>query len=78
MAQRDCQFQKRALTECNRKDFCPLTAFKRIDRDGKGYVNSLDLVSLFRENGKIIPEADTYMLVGAFDSNMDGRLSLLE
>jgi len=52
--------------------------FKRIDRGCNGYINSLDLVTFFRENGKVIPEADTYMLINAFDSNMDGRLSLLE
>lgn len=78
MAQRECQYSKRALSECNKNSFCPLTSFKRIDRAGKGYINSLDLVALFRENGKVIPEADTYMLIGAFDSNMDGRLSLIE
>jgi hypothetical protein len=35
-------------------------------------------VEFFRDNGKIIPEADTYMLINAFDSNNDGKLSLLE
>lgn len=66
------------MAECNAKEFCPLTIYKRIDRSGKGYINSLDLVVLFRDNGKVIPEADTYMLINAFDSNMDGRLSLIE
>jgi len=35
-------------------------------------------VVFFREASKVIPEADTYMLINAFDSNMDGRLSLIE
>jgi Ca2+-binding EF-hand superfamily protein len=78
LAQRDCQFTKRALTDFNKKSFCPLNAFKRIDRQGKGNINSLDLVSFFRDNNKVIPEADTYMLITAFDSNMDGKLSLIE
>jgi len=78
LAQRECQFQKQALTEFNKKEFCPLNAFKRIDFAGKGYINSLDLVTLFRENNKVIPEADTYMLITAFDSNKDGQLSLIE
>ena len=77
LAQRECQLQKRALTEQN-KDFCPITAFKRVDTQGKGYLNSLDLVLFFRDNSKVIPEADTYMLIGAFDSNNDGRLSLID
>ena len=78
IAQRDCQFQKKALTEFNKKLFCPLNIFKRIDVQGKGFLNSLDLVAFFRENSKVIPEADTYMLINAFDSNMDGKLSLIE
>ena len=77
LAQRECQLQKRALTE-HHKDFCPITAFKRVDREGKGFINSLDLVQFFRDNNKIIPEADTYMLINAFDSNNDGKLSLIE
>jgi Ca2+-binding EF-hand superfamily protein len=55
-----------------------LNAFKRIDFQSKGYINSLDLVTLFRSNNKVIPEADTYMLINAFDSNNDGRMSLVE
>jgi len=78
IAQRDCQMQKKALTDFNKKDFCPLNAFKRIDSEGKGFINSLDLVTMFRQNNKVIPEADTYMLINAFDTNNDGRLSLLE
>lgn len=78
ISQRDCQYQKMVLTEYHSKSFCPLNVFKRIDRDGKGFINSLDLVVFFRDNGKVIPEADTFMLVGAFDTNLDGRLSLLE
>lgn len=78
LSQRDCQFQKKALTEFNPKEFCPLNAFKRIDTEGNGFINSLDLVSFFRDNNKIIPEADTYMLINAFDSNNDGKLSLIE
>ena len=77
LAQRDCQFQKKALTE-HSKDFCPITCFNRIDVQNKGTINSLDLVLLFRENSKVIPEADTYMLINAFDSNNDGKLSLIE
>ena len=77
-AQRECLLQKRALTEVNSDEFCPLNAFKRIDRQGKGYINSLDLVQFFRDNSKVIPEADCFMLISAFDSNMDGELSLLE
>lgn len=76
--QRDSIFQKRALTECHSTKFCPLNAFKRIDFAGKGFINSLDLVNLFRQNNKVLPEGDAYMLISAFDSNMDGKLSLID
>ena len=77
LAQRECQFQKKALTE-HSKDFCPINCFNRIDVECNGTINSLDLVLLFRDNSKVIPEADTYMLINAFDSNNDGKLSLIE
>ena len=69
--------QKRALTE-HCPDYCALNAFKRIDKHAKGYINSMDLVELFHDNSKVIPETDTYMLINAFDSNSDGQLSLFE
>ena len=69
--------QKKALTDFS-KDFCVINAFKRIDVSNKGYINSMDLVQYFRDQSKIIPEADTYMLISAFDSDQDGRLSILE
>ena len=77
LAQRECQLQKKALTEHN-KDFSPINAFNRIDTQANQSINSLDLVQLFRDNSKVIPEADTYMLITAFDSNNDGKLSLIE
>lgn len=43
ITQRECQLQKRALTEHN-KDFCPINAFNRIDAQNRGSINSLDLV----------------------------------
>lgn len=55
-----------------------LNAFCRIDRARKQHINTLDLVTFFRENGLIVSEADCYMLVKQFDSNGDGMLSLVE
>ena len=60
------------------KDFCAINAFKRIDRTGKGWINSLDLVEFFHSSSKVIPETDTYMLINAFDSDADGKLSLFD
>jgi Ca2+-binding EF-hand superfamily protein len=54
------------LTDFN-KNFCAINAYNRIDKSGKGFINSLDLVTFFRENSKAFPEADTYMLVNQYD-----------
>lgn len=41
-------------------------------------VNSLDLVSFFRDNKLIVSESDCYMIVKMYDSNFDGSLSLID
>ena len=75
-AVRDCEIQKEVL--CQQKDFVALNVFNRIDSDGKCGIDSLDLVSYFRDNGLVVSEADCYMLVKTFNSKGDGRLSLIE
>ena len=66
LALRDCHLQKTALTKFN-NNFCTINAYKRLDQSGKGYINSLDLVQFFKDNSKVIPEADTYMLLNQYD-----------
>ena len=77
VSQRECQLQRKALTDYN-KDFCVINAFKRIDVANRGSINSMDMVQFFRDQTKVITEAETYMLISAFDSDQDGQLSLLE
>mmetsp|Transcript_632 Transcript_632/g.793 ORF Transcript_632/g.793 Transcript_632/m.793 type:complete len:108 (-) Transcript_632:690-1013(-) len=49
-----------------------------MDYQSKGYINTLDLVSYFHDNGLIVSESDCYMLVQLFDTNNDGKLSLVD
>jgi Ca2+-binding EF-hand superfamily protein len=55
-----------------------LNAFCRIDRNQRQKIDTMDLMDFFRDNSLIVSEADCYMLVRQFDSNLDGYLSLIE
>ena len=55
-----------------------LNAFCRIDRKQRQKIDTMDLMDFFRENNLIASEADCYLLVRQFDSNLDGFLSLIE
>ena len=71
---REVEIQKEVL--CMHKEFVVLTAFCRIAGQEKNHVDTLDLVSFFRDEGLIVSEGDCYMLVRMFDSDGDGLLSL--
>ena len=55
-----------------------LNIFRRIDINDKDYITSLDIVAFFKDNGVIISEQDSYILIAMFDSNKDGKLSFIE
>lgn len=59
-------------------DFVVLNAFKRIDWEGKGHINTLDLLEFFKDNGVSMGEAECYLVLSHYDSNKDGKLSLIE
>jgi len=59
-------------------DFVVLNAFKRLDRGDKDYLTTLDFLLFLKENGVIVGEQECYMLVTAFDSNKDNKLSFIE
>jgi Ca2+-binding EF-hand superfamily protein len=54
------------------RDFEPYTAFKRIDRDGTGYISAKELCQFERENGyrEISPE-DFVFMINYFDLDND-------
>ena len=42
------------------------------------YIDTLDLITFFRDNNLVVSEADCYLLVKQYDSNADGVLSLID
>ena len=58
------------------RDFEPYTAFKRIDRNGSGFIGAEELCQFERENGyrEISPE-DFIFLINYFDLDNDNKLN---
>jgi Ca2+-binding EF-hand superfamily protein len=59
-------------------DFVVLNAFKRLDRGDKDFINTLDVLLFLKENHVIVSEQECYMLIAAFDSNRNNKLSFIE
>ena len=55
-----------------------LNAFKRLDRGDKDYITTLDILLFLKENSVIVGEQECYLIVSAFDSNKDNKLSFVE
>jgi hypothetical protein len=71
------EIQKEVL--CMHKQFNVLNAFCRIaGHEDPQHIDSIELVTFFRDNGLVVSEADCYMLICMFDSNSDGLLSLAD
>lgn len=61
------------------KEFEPYTAFKRIDRDGTGYLTSKSLCQFIKENGfREMTKDDLAFLVRYFDQDEDMKLNYHE
>lgn len=73
---REVEFHQEALVRI--PEFVVLNAFKRLDRGGKDYVTSLDILLFLKENSVIVSEQESFMIVSAFDTNKDNRLSFVE
>jgi|LauGreDrversion4_2_1035121.scaffolds.fasta_scaffold765493_1 hypothetical protein len=73
---REVEFHQEALVRL--PDFVVLNAFKRLDRGDKDFVTSLDILLFMKENSVIVSEQESFMIVSAFDSNKDNRLSFIE
>lgn len=59
-------------------EFVVLNSFKRLDRGDKDFINTLDILLFLKENSVIMSEQECFMLIAAFDSNKDNRLSFVE
>jgi hypothetical protein len=61
---------------CAIPDFAPFSAFQRVDRDAKDYIDSVDILAFLRHNNVYgVTDAEAYRLVKFFDSDEDGRMS---
>ena len=59
-------------------DFVVLNAFKRLDRGDKDYITTLDTLLFLRENSIVASELECYLVIAAFDTNKDSKLSFVE
>ena len=61
------------------RDFEPYAAFKRIDRNGTGFLDAKELCQFERENGyrEISPE-DFIFFVNYFDLDGDAKINMSE
>lgn len=64
---------------CEIRDFAPMAAFHRLDRDCNDFVGSLEILNFLRDNRSYsATESECYRLVKFFDSDYCGRLSYKE
>jgi len=64
---------------CSIRDFAPLSAFERFDRDMTGFVASYEIVNFLRDNSVYhVSESEAFTLVQFFDSDGNNKLSFQE
>eukprot|EP00356_Strombidium_inclinatum_P005589 CAMPEP_0170491762 /NCGR_PEP_ID=MMETSP0208-20121228/11238_1 /TAXON_ID=197538 /ORGANISM="Strombidium inclinatum, Strain S3" /LENGTH=524 /DNA_ID=CAMNT_0010767389 /DNA_START=18 /DNA_END=1592 /DNA_ORIENTATION=- len=75
--ERDLEAARQRL--CSIRDFAPLSAFERFDRDMTGFVTSYEIVNFLRDNSVYhVSEAEAFTLVQFFDSDGNNKLSFQE
>ena len=60
------------------KEFVPLSAFERIDREKRDSLEPLDVVNFMKDNEEVCSEEDAYLLIRHYDQNNDGKLNFAE
>jgi len=61
---------------CEIRDFAPMSAFERIDRDLNNSLSSREILNFLRDNRNYsASESELYRLVNYFDSDSDGKLN---
>jgi len=75
-ADRAVELSRQVLAE--QIDFEPYSAFKRLDRDAKGYLIAQDLVDFMRDNNYACTQHEGYLLLRVYDQNGNGRISYNE
>ena len=75
--ERDLEAARQRL--CSIRDFAPLSAFERFDRDMSGFVSSYEIVNFLRDNSVYhVGESEAFTLVQFFDSDGNNKLSFQE
>ena len=75
--ERDLEAARQRL--CGIRDFAPLSAFERFDRDMTGSITSYEIVNFLRDNSVFhVSESESFSLVQFFDSNGNNKLSFQE
>ena len=75
--ERDLEAARQRL--CEIRDFAPMSAFERFDRDMNGQITSFEIINFLRDNSVFhISEGEAFTLVQFFDSNGNNRLSFQE
>jgi Ca2+-binding EF-hand superfamily protein len=75
--ERDLENARQRL--CEIRDFAPLSAFERFDRDMDGQIGSYEIIDFLRDNSVYhVSESEAFSLVQFFDSNSNNRLAYQE
>src|SRR4051794_36183605 len=59
-------------------DFEPYAAFRRIDRQRKGFVTNVDLWEFIQEHEYPFSKEDCYSFINRYDLDEDGKMSYQE
>ena len=63
---------------CEQKEFEPYAAFKRIDRQRKGFLTGADIQKFLADNHSHYSEKQAENLINSYDYDEDGRLNYSE
>ena len=78
IADEEQAIEQRRQNLCLIREFEPYSSFTRLDREGKGFIVSQDIVNLLHENRCGAPDISKYgcnYLVKFFDSSFSGHIS---
>ena len=62
----------------NQIGFDPYSVFRKLDTEGKGYVDSLNVVEFLKAHSIYISSAEAQQIVASYDSDLNGNLNYSE
>jgi len=78
IADHELQIENLRVRLAEERDFEPYTTFKRIDRDGKGWISTSDLINFMDDNNIYISHADSLVLLKLYDFSGNGKIDYKE